>query len=66
MIFRTGSILIVGMCDENVLYTIYEFLKKLLIKEYCNVGQRIITQEENTNSKDKKKKIRRKIILVDI
>jgi TATA-box binding protein (TBP) (component of TFIID and TFIIIB) len=25
MIFRTGSILIVGMCDEHVLYTIYEF-----------------------------------------
>jgi len=66
MIFRTGSILIVGMCDENVLYTIYEFLKKLLIKEYCNVGQRIITQEDNVNSKDKKKKIRKKIILVDI
>jgi hypothetical protein len=66
MIFRTGSILIVGMCDENVLYTIYEFLKKLLIKEYCNVGQRIITSEENINSKNKKKKIRKKIILVDI
>lgn len=66
MIFRTGSILIVGMCDENVLYTIYEFLKKLLIKEYCNVGQRIIMPEDNVNSKDKKKKIRKKIILVDI
>ena len=66
MIFRTGSILIVGMCDENVLYTIYEFLKKLLIKEYCNVVQRIIMPEDNVNSKDKKKKIRKKIILVDI
>jgi hypothetical protein len=65
MIFRTGSILIVGMCDENVLYTIYEFLKKLLIQEFSKINQKIITSE-NTIVKDKKKKIRRKIILVDI
>jgi hypothetical protein len=65
MIFRTGSILIVGMCDENVLYSIYEFLKVLLAKEFSTVGQQIITPE-NTVSKDKKKKIRKKIIIVDI
>ena len=33
MIFRTGSILIVGMCDDSVLYIIYEFLKILLVKD---------------------------------
>ena len=27
MIFRTGSILIVGNCDEDVLYIIYDFIK---------------------------------------
>ena len=63
MIFRTGSILIVGMCDENVLYTIYEFLKILLLKEFSKINQKIITAE-NTISKDKKKKIRRKNIVV--
>ena len=65
MIFRTGSILIVGMCDENVLYTIYEFLKKMLIQEFSKINQKIITAE-NTVIKDKKKKIRRKCILVDV
>lgn len=65
MIFRTGSILIVGMCDDNVLYTIYEFLKEMLIQEFTKINQKIITPE-NTPIKDKKKKIRKKIIIVDI
>jgi len=65
MIFRTGSILIVGMCDENVLHTIYEFLKKLLIQEFNQINQKIITAE-NTPIKDKKKKIRRKSIFVSV
>jgi hypothetical protein len=33
MIFRTGSVLIVGMCEEDVLFEIYEFLKLLLLAE---------------------------------
>jgi len=37
MIFRTGSILIVGKCDETVLRYIYAFLKQLLIDEYPNI-----------------------------
>ena len=65
MIFRTGSILIVGMCDENVLFTIYEFLKVLLTQEFSKINQKVITAE-NTPVKDKKKKIRRKNILIDI
>jgi len=65
MIFRTGSILIVGMCDENVLYTIYEFLKKMLINEFSKINQKVITPE-NTPIKDKKRKIRKKSIFVDI
>ena len=27
MIFRTGSVLIVGNCDKDILNIIYEFLK---------------------------------------
>jgi hypothetical protein len=65
MIFRTGSILIVGMCDENVLYTIYEFLKKMLIREFSKINQKIITAE-NTPLKQKKTKIRKKSIFVDV
>uniref|UniRef100_A0A6C0AQZ0 Uncharacterized protein n=1 Tax=viral metagenome TaxID=1070528 RepID=A0A6C0AQZ0_9ZZZZ len=64
MIFRTGSVLIVGKCDENVLFIIYEFLKIILINEYKNIcQQKTLTTSQN---KDKKKKLRKKIIIVDI
>jgi hypothetical protein len=65
MIFRTGSVLIVGKCDENVLFIIYEFLKVILVNEYSNICQ----QNINTNNgiiKDKKKKIRRKNIIIEM
>ena len=65
MVFRTGSILIVGMCDENVLYKIYEFLKELLSNEYHNINQKVMLEDIKV-VKDKKKKIRKKILIVDI
>jgi hypothetical protein len=65
MVFRTGSILIVGMCDENVLYKIYEFLKDLLSNEFHNINQKVITEDIKV-VKDKKKKIRKKVLIVDI
>uniref|UniRef100_A0A6C0B069 Uncharacterized protein n=1 Tax=viral metagenome TaxID=1070528 RepID=A0A6C0B069_9ZZZZ len=65
MIFRTGSILIVGMCDDHVLYAIYEYLKMLLHAEFHKINQKVITSE-NKITKDKKKKVRRKIIQVSI
>ena len=69
MIFRTGSVLIVGKCDENVLFIIYEFLKIILNNEYKQICQKNIKQSENetatTVSKDKRKKIRRKIIIIN-
>jgi len=61
MIFRTGSVLIVGMCDEHVLHDIYSFLKALLKAEFKIICQKIITKSDLAN-KDKKKKIRRKTI----
>ena len=64
MIFRTGSILIVGMCEEYVLYSIYEFLKNLLRIEFLQINQKINSSHESTMVKDKKKKIRRKNIIV--
>jgi hypothetical protein len=63
MIFRTGSVLIVGMCDEYVLNDIYTFLKKLLKDEFLNICQKLIASEALEN-KNKKKKIRRKTIVI--
>ena len=60
MIFRTGSVLIVGMCDENILQDIYEFLTKLLKTEFKYICQRLICPEDIKDKK--KKKIRKKII----
>jgi hypothetical protein len=63
MIFRTGSILIVGMCDDSVLYVIYEFLKVLLVNEYSKINQ---VNVHNMVLKDKKRKIRKKSIVVNV
>ena len=63
MIFRTGSVLIVGMCDERVLQSIYEFLKTLLKSEFTHICQKLIPKNSE-NAKDKKKKIRKKMILI--
>jgi hypothetical protein len=60
MIFRTGSVLIVGRCDEYVLYCIYNFLKKMLEAEYPEIGNQLnIIQPKKNNVK-----LRRKIINV--
>jgi TATA-box binding protein (TBP) (component of TFIID and TFIIIB) len=63
MIFRTGSVLIVGMCEEDVLLEIYNFLKLLLLTEFENVCQGLLDGNHNL-LKDKKKKIRKKIITI--
>lgn len=70
MIFRTGSVLIVGRCDENVLLIIYEYLKIILHNEYKTICQKVSgkgSEEEFTlKSKDKKKKLRKKTITIEI
>ena len=62
MIFRTGSILIVGKCDEDILFKVYNYIKELLETEYPNVN--IINTEANksnitkpTSTKKNKKRI---------
>ena len=60
MIFRTGSVLIVGRCDEYVLHCIYNFLKKLLETEYPEIGNKLNIIEPKKNNV----KLRRKIINV--
>ena len=64
MIFRTGSVLIVGMCEENVLFEIYEFLKKLFKAEFNEIYQGLIDIESHNITKNKQKKIRKKQITV--
>jgi hypothetical protein len=71
MIFRTGSVLIVGKCDECVLYLVYNFLKNILTNEYVNICQKNTNTDTNEvnlskTEKDKKKKTRRKNIIISI
>ena len=66
MVFRTGSVLIVGRCDDNVIIIIYKFIKELLMDEYEHIHQRN-TLTDNVNHvhvADKKKKTRKKQIIL--
>jgi hypothetical protein len=65
MIFRTGSVLIVGKCDENVLMIIYEFLKIIFTNEFKNICQKSSFDDKIIPNKDKTKKIRRKNITIE-
>jgi len=62
MIFRTGSVLIVGHCDEQVIMIVYDFLKDLLARECPN----IYTHSHDKIIKTKTKKIWKKYILSSI
>lgn len=58
MVFRTGSCLIVGNCNEKVLMFVYDFIKQLLYDEYANI--RVLNAD--TNVKIKTKKVRKKMV----
>ena len=60
MIFRTGSVLIVGKCDEIILNYIYNFIKDILYDEYINIGTKVIVDKPLP----KVKKIKKKIIYI--
>ena len=58
MVFRTGSVLIVGKCNECVLYIVYEFLKALFEKEYDTIHQHgtiDVVHKSDKNTKEPKK-----------
>ena len=63
MIFRTGSVLIVGKCSEEILRIIYEFIKKILKNEYETVGIEINKDNEVKKNTNKKKKVKKKTII---
>lgn len=63
MIFRTGSVLIVGKCNEEILNKCYLFIKNILEIEYKNIyisGN--INKEKETNNLNVK--LRKKIIYI--
>jgi TATA-box binding protein (TBP) (component of TFIID and TFIIIB) len=53
MIFRTGSVLIVGKCEDEELYKIYNFIKSIFQAEYHNIYE--------NNNEVSKKKIKKKV-----
>ena len=61
MIFRTGSVLIVGHCDEEILHIIYDFLKIILADEYYEI--RTISNIPRKKKKSKTKLHKKTIIL---
>jgi hypothetical protein len=61
MVFRTGSVLIVGKCNEKILRHIYMFLKTIFKEEYST-----IYQNDFAVVKEKTKKLRKKTIIMNI
>ena len=60
MLFRTGSILIVGKCSETILNYVYNYIKDILIKEYSKI---VLSNKDNINVKSiKNNKTKKKII----
>lgn len=55
MIFRTGSILIVGKCNEETLNVVYEYIKNILSCEYENIFNEGSKLKEIHSKKMKKK-----------
>lgn len=66
MIFRTGSILIVGKCEQYVLESIYDRLTIIMHKEYGNISMgNIAIEQKLQKGKDKPvKKVRKKMIIM--
>lgn len=71
MIFRTGSVLIVGKCEIDIIEEVYQFLKKIFYDEYHNISiprcNYIKEQEKFLQDKKNKlinKKKKKKIIYI--
>lgn len=62
MIFRTGSVLIVGNCNKIILNIVYKFIKQVLKKEF----NEIFISINETKKKTPNKKLRKKIIKLSI
>jgi len=63
MMFRTGSVLIVGKCDESMLYEIYDFLKNILEDEFANINNGIVESDKGINTETKRVSRKRSIMI---
>jgi len=63
MIFRTGSVLIVGKCEMDDLNKVYMFLVKMLEEEYKDI--KICDNVDMETKNEKKIKVRKKSIYVN-
>jgi hypothetical protein len=57
MIFRTGSVLIVGKCNDDELNDIYEYIKNILIAEYNTVSTVYVEKKKKEVVKKRKKRV---------
>lgn len=54
MIFRTGSVLIVGKCSEKILYNIYEYLCGIFVTEFNYINDSNVLNVIDNNLKVKR------------
>lgn len=62
MIFRTGSILIVGKFSEDILYKTYDFIKNILKDEYSHILQKGVANNNECEQEKTKKKVKRTFV----
>ena len=65
MSFRTGSVLIVGKCDDDQLNNIYLFLKNVFNDEYRNIRENESKLEIIEKQKNLKKKKNKKVLIIN-
>jgi len=51
MVFRTGSVLIVGKCSEKILHNIYEYLCEIFTREYNSINEVNVNKLVNSGTK---------------
>ena len=56
MIFRTGSILIVGNCEENIIRIVYNFVKKILQDNFQIINVYCVENKKKSKTIVQKKK----------
>lgn len=63
MVFRTGSVLIVGKFDDDVLFWVYDFVKNVLRDQYALI-QSGVAPEESVDSEVHSRKTKKRFIRV--
>ena len=67
MIFRTGSVLIVGKCDKtSIIYDIYHFIKDIMEKHYETIYASASLENPDKQIVKKKKIKKKKVVVHDI